>query len=283
MFHIIFLICLATIWIIFANVQDLKRNEIYNWVSFSLIIFALAFRFFYSLFAEGTSFAFFYQGLIGFVAFFILANLFYHGKIFAAGDAKLMMAMGAIIPFSEVLKTNLEFTALFFVLFLFGGAIYSLLFTFYIAASNFKDFKKEFSKQFKKKQTFVVGSLFLALLFVIFGFSYASFIWLGVFVFIVPYLYLLAYSVDNACMVKKISPNKLTEGDWIYKDIKLKNKTVKSDWYGLTKKDINLLKKNKKKVWVRYGIPYSPTFLIAFLAFVYMYFKDLGLEIIASI
>ena len=31
---------------IFAVVQDLKKREIANWVNFSLIIFALGFRFF---------------------------------------------------------------------------------------------------------------------------------------------------------------------------------------------------------------------------------------------
>ncbi|MBI2056754.1 hypothetical protein HYT91_00690 [Candidatus Pacearchaeota archaeon] len=50
MFHIIFLVALALVWMIFAVVQDLKKREIANWVNFSLIIFALGFRFFYSLF-----------------------------------------------------------------------------------------------------------------------------------------------------------------------------------------------------------------------------------------
>ena len=98
MFEIIFLIILALIFILVATFQDLRMREVANWINFSLIIFALGFRFFWSLFSE-SGFGFFYQGLIGFGIFFILGNLFYYGRIFAGGDAKLMIAMGAILPF----------------------------------------------------------------------------------------------------------------------------------------------------------------------------------------
>ena len=86
MIEMIFLICLAFVWIVFASVQDLKSREVANWLNFSLIIFALGFRFFYSLF--NNNFNFLYQGLIGLGIFFVLGNLFYYGRMFAGGDAK---------------------------------------------------------------------------------------------------------------------------------------------------------------------------------------------------
>jgi len=106
MLETIFLISLGLIWIIFAVVQDLKKREIANWLNFSLVIFALGFRLFYSLFGE-FGYEFFYQGLIGFGVFFLLGNLLYYGKVFAGGDAKLMISLGAIIPFSKSLFTNI--------------------------------------------------------------------------------------------------------------------------------------------------------------------------------
>lgn len=42
----VFLIVLCLIWIAFAVIQDLRKREIANWLNFSLIIFAIAFRFF---------------------------------------------------------------------------------------------------------------------------------------------------------------------------------------------------------------------------------------------
>ena len=63
MFEVIFLGILALVWIVFATIQDIKSREIANWLNFSLIIFALGFRFFYSLF-ELNDFNFLYQGLL---------------------------------------------------------------------------------------------------------------------------------------------------------------------------------------------------------------------------
>jgi len=117
MFEVIFLSALALIWIVFATVQDIRKREIANWLNFSLIIFALGFRFFYSLFSD-FGFSFFYQGLIGFGIFLVLGNLLYYGRMFAGGDAKLMIALGAILPFTLVFNDNLRIFALFFILFL---------------------------------------------------------------------------------------------------------------------------------------------------------------------
>lgn len=283
MFHVTFLICLAIVWIVFANVQDFKKNEIYNWISFSLIIFALAFRLFYSLFSVESSFAFFYHGLIGLAAFFVLANLLYQGRIFGAGDAKLMMALGAIVPFAESFKTNAEYSLAFFVLFLLGGAIYGLLATFYFAARNHKKFRKEFTKQFKRHQNILIGSIFLGLFFIILGFSYSGMAFFGIFVFVIPYLYIFANSVDRSCMIKKVSPKELVQGDLLFKDFKANGKTIKAGGKGLGGKDIELIRKHKNKVWIRYGIPYSFSFLIAFVLLAYLYINDLGINFITSL
>lgn len=283
MLHIIFLLVLGLVWVIFANVQDIKRNEIYNWISFSLVVFAIGFRFFYSLFSPEIGFSFLYQGLLGLLAFFILGNVLYYGRMFAGGDATLMMALGTIVPFSSKFSENVEASILFFVLFLFGGAIYGLFSTFYLAIRNHKAFGKEFSKQFKENKTIIVGSMFLAILLMLLGLSYSVLVWLGFFVLVLPYLYLLANSVDRACMIKKIDTSKLVQGDWIINKIKVGEKNISPGWEGLSNEDIDLIKKHKKKIWVRQGIPFSIAFLLAFLALIYMYFNGLGLEIFSSI
>ena len=73
-------------------------------------------------------------------------------------------------------------------------------------------------------------------------------------------------------MIKSVTVNKLTVGDWLYEDVKVKGKIIKSTWNGLSKKEINLLRKSKNKVKVRYGIPYAPVFFLAFLTLVFLYF-----------
>ena len=145
MHYLIFLIILAGIWLVFAAIYDLKKRMVPNWLSFSLIIFALGFRFFYSLFNE--NFIFFYQGLIGLGIFFIIGNALYYGRVFAGGDAKLMIALGAVLPFSENFFKNIESFSFFILLFLFVGGFYGLIWSIFLTINNFKIFKKEFINQ----------------------------------------------------------------------------------------------------------------------------------------
>ncbi len=269
----VFLLGLGLIWIIFASVQDLKDQEVANWLNFSLIIFALGFRFFYSLFL-GKDYGFFYQGLIGFGIFFILGNLFYYSRIFAGGDAKLMIALGAVLPIYESFYSNVKFFIVFFVVFLFSGMIYGLSFSFYLILKHFRNFKKEFKGQFKKNKNIIYGVMFFGLFLMAIGFSERFFFLFGGFVFILPCLYLYAKSVDEACMIKKIKVKDLREGDWLYKDIRIGRKIIKADWDGLSKKDIKLIQKKNKSILIRQGIPFVPVFLISFLIilfFLYYY------------
>jgi len=272
----IFLIILGLIWIVFAVVSDLKTSEIPDWLNISLVVFALAGRLFYGLFISSdpsgiNNFSWFYQGLIGAGIFFVLGNLLYLGRMFAGGDAKLMMALGAILPLTPSFFNNLNIFLLFFILFFFAGAVYGIFSLFVVALRNRKKFPKKFRVVFKKHKNKVLGMGFFSLFLMAIGFSEISFFYFGLFVFITPYLYLTAIVIEKYFMIKKKQPKELQEGDWLYKEVKLsKNKKIKPSWGGLTKKDIKNLKKQNKKVWIRNGIPFSPVFLIAFIVLIYL-------------
>ena len=264
-FEVYFLWVLALIWIIFAVVEDLRTTEISDWLNLSLLIFALAFRLFYSLFQSGNM-SFFYQGLIGAGIFMVLGNLFYYGKMFAGGDAKLFMSLGAILPIYSSFYLNVKIFFLFIFLFLIAGAVYGMVVSAYYGMRYRSLLKKEFSKQMKlNKNLLLVGLLFSSLLLLL-GFVVPGFFAIGVFFFFISYFYIYVKSVDEACMIKKVKPSKLLEGDWLYKDVKVGKKVIRSTWDGLNKEDIKLLKK-RKFVYVRTGIQFSPTF---FLSFVFM-------------
>ena len=275
MFEIIVLSVLALIWIIFASVQDLRTRMVSNWISFSLIIFVLGFRFFYSLFNQ--NFAFFYQGLIGLGVFFIFGNLLYYGRMFAGGDAKLMIALGTILPFSENLLINIKIFILFFILFLFVGAFYGLTWSIFLSLKNFKVFKKEFLKQLNKNKKIIYSSISFAIILIILGFYEILFFYFGILFFIFPYLYVYAKAVDNSCLVKKIKTSDLEEGDWLYNDLKIGKKVLKESWHGLTKEQIKKIQKKYKEIKIRFGIPFVPVFLISFLILIYIYFQKFEL------
>lgn len=268
MFKEVFLIVLGISWIGFAMFEDLKKREISNWLNLSLIIFALGFRFFYCLFfgtENGEGFMFLYQGLIGFGIFFLLGNAFYYGRLFAGGDANLMVALGPVLPFSLSVFENLSIGVIFLMLFLFCGAIYGIIWSIYLGFRNSKKLKKEFSFRFNKNKKMLYFSVCFGILFLILSFFEVSFLALALFIFVMPYFYFLAKSIDEVSMVKEVKPENLTVGDWLYKDIKVKEKLIRANWNGLSEREISLLKKAKKRVKVRYGIPYAPVFFLSFL------------------
>jgi len=264
MFEIIFLGVLALLWILFATIQDLRSREIANWVSFSLIIFALGFRFFYSLFL-GEDFSFFYQGIFGVGIFFALGNLLYYGRMFAGGDAKLMIALGAILPIYGTILENVQIFFMFFFVFFFSGALYSFGVSGILAIKNFKIFKKEFVLQFKKYSKLIYLVMFLGLGIMALGFVEVIFFFLGILLFVLPYLYVFAKAIDESCMVKQVNVEKLTEGDWLYDDVIIGKKKIKAKWDGLSKEEIKIIRKKYKKVKIKQGIPFTPVFLISLI------------------
>lgn len=276
MYEVIFLLVLAFVHIMFAVMQDIKTREICNWISFSLIIFALGFRFLYSLF-EGDGFVFFYMGLIGLGIFFLLGNLFYYGRVFAGGDAKLMIALGTILPIYPNIFLNLRFFFNFLLIFLFVGFVYTLSASIVLFIKNFKTFKKEFSKQFKKTKKAMMIMTIVSILFLLLGFLYDLFFILGLLTFFISYLYLYSKSIDEACMVKRIQTKRLTEGDWLYSDLKIGKRWIKATWDGLTDKDIREIRKKYHEVKIRQGIPFSPVFLISLIILVLFTFFNIQL------
>ena len=213
MIEVIFLIVLALIWIMFSVAADFKHRIVPNWLNFSLIIFAIGFRFFHSLFAN--DFAFFYQGLIGLGIFFVIGNALYYGRMFAGGDAKLMIALGAILPFSTNLTNNLETFSLFFLLFLFSGAIYGFSYSLILSIKDFKKQKKELLRQFEKNKKFFLFSTAISIIFIAAAFYEAILFYLGIVTFLSPFFYIYAKSVDETSLIKNVKTKELTEGDWL--------------------------------------------------------------------
>ncbi|MEM3405535.1 MAG: prepilin peptidase [Candidatus Pacearchaeota archaeon] len=259
-----FLILLAFIWIILAIIQDIKKREVENWINFSLIIFALTYRLFYSLFFD--EWRFFLYGVIGLFIFLVLGNIFYYSRIFAGGDAKLLIALGTILPFSLYFKENIKIFSIFILSLLLFGGIYGFIYSFFIIYSNKKKFFFFFKKDLEKRKFIFIFSIILALILFIFSlfineifFSFFSFLFI-----IFPLIYIYSKSLEEL-MVKEIETKNLTEGDWLYEEISINKKIIKPNWEGLTKEEIELLKKHKKKVKIKQGIPFTPSFLFAFI------------------
>ncbi|MBT4166213.1 hypothetical protein HOE04_04215 [archaeon] len=270
------LIILAFIWIIGAILQDLKRREVDNIWNFSLIAFALAYRIAISIHTQNYTFAL--NGILGFIIFITLGNALYYGRVFAGGDAKLLISLGTILPLSYDWIINLKIFLSFTGLFLLGGAVYVLIWSIILTIIHFQNFKTEFTKQFNiyrklHKRAFIL--IFIALISATIFQSYYLIPIIILFAFF-PILFLFAKSVEEACMIKTTNPQKVTEGDWLYKDIKVQNKTIKATWEGVTKEQLQLIKaKYKKDILIKQGIPFTPGFLIGLIALLILTEKGL--------
>lgn len=262
-----FLFLLALIWCIFACVQDLRKREIANWLTFSLIIFALSYRAFYSA-VEKDGERFFLFGLGGVAVFLLLAHLFYYSRAFAGGDAKLLIGFGAILPFErygDFLILSMSFIFLLF----FVGAIFSLFYSFFLVHGNLEKFKIAFTDHIRKYTKLLILLLFLcsALFIVVLINGFSISLWFLsstlLFVFAVTFVYLKA--VEASCLIVLLDARKLSEGDWLERDVRVKEKLIRKSVHGLSAEEISFLRKNRKKVWIKQGLPFAPAFLITLL------------------
>ena len=97
-------------------------------------------------------------------------------------------------------------------------------------------------------------------------FSISYFIyWLimSLMVFALPFLSIFVVAVEKSCMIKLVSPDKLTEGDWLEKEVKIAGRRIKKSVHGLSIEEIGALRKARKKVWIKEGVPFTPAFLLA--------------------
>jgi len=273
----VFLIAIAIIWIVFAVFSDFKTREVPNWLNFSLIAFALGSRFFYSLFSD--NFGFFIQGLIGLAIFFVLHNLFYYGRLFAGGDAKLMLALGPVIPLYSDFSKNLELFADFFIIFFVAGAGYGIIAAIYSASRNFSAVKKKFMEKIRtsKKMMLLIEAGGVILIVFSVAITEILMVYAGIIVMILPVLYLYAKAIDGTTLLKTIDSKKLTEGDWLHKNVKAGRKTIIASWGGVTRSEINEIRKFHKKVTIKEGVPFTPVFLVTILIFAWLYFSGTSL------
>lgn len=266
----ILLSSIALLCLVFACITDIKRNEVPNWLSFSLLALALAVRAIFSIITF--QFSYFLYALIALALFFILSNILYYIKFFGGGDAKLLVALAVVFATTPLFvlyssQTFFEepFLLSFFINIFIIGSVYSWIFIAFFAIKNRAAFTLEFKKIYRQTKIMRFCFLVLAFAFLIASFFITIFIPLLIIALIFPYLYILAKATENSSMIKKVSPRNLTEGDWLIEKVQVKNKMIRPSIHGLNAKDITTLRKSNKRVLIRYGIPFVPVFLISLI------------------
>ena len=263
------LLILAFLGLIIGTYTDFKIREVPDWLSYSLIVAGLGLRLLYSTITF--DWMFFLYGLLGFGIFLALAFIMYYAGQWGGGDSKVLMGIGALLGFE---LNPFSFFIGFFINLLIIGALYGMGWSIFLAIKNRKNFKKEFMNlQKKNKKLNLISFISLFILSIIFFLIISDpmlkliSIIFFIFIYFSLHMYIFTKSVENSSMYKLYPISKLTEGDWIAKIVKYKGKYLCGPKdLGISKKQIELLKKYKiKQVLVKEGIPFIPSFLLAFI------------------
>ncbi|MFH1064402.1 MAG: A24 family peptidase [Candidatus Woesearchaeota archaeon] len=265
------LFTIVLIALLIGTYTDFKVREVPDWLNYGLIFVGIGLRLIFSIAYHDAGYLL--EGIFGLGAFFVIAIVMFYGGQWGGGDAKMVMGLGALIG----LKLSLDaFLIGFMINIVICGAIFGILFSIYLVALDFRCFAKEFNKRFKEKkhEKWVVWITTVALLVLSTVLPVqlkVSVVVLAGMLLLTFYMFVYLKAVEAASMIKWVSPDKLTEGDWIVEDVIVGGKKIcgpKDLGIDMSqiKKLIRLSKQGKvKKVLVKYGIPFVPSFLLAFL------------------
>ena len=252
---------LTLIVLIVASYTDLKTREVPDWISYALMISALAIR---AIFSVTEGWEILVSGILGFAICIGLAFFFYYTNQWGGADSKLLMGMGAVIGITIPFDSS-SFTLLWFFLgLLLIGTVYGMGWMGYLAIKKHYKFLPVFKQKFKKHRKYLIPVIAIKLVFVIITVFYPfawPFIPIPLLLFII---FLFINSVEHSCFHKKVKTKNLTEGDWLAEQVIVKNKQLMKK-KTLVAKDIVLLQKKVKEVTIKEGIPFIPSFLLTYI------------------
>lgn len=284
----------AFLGILAATVTDIKKREVPDWLSYTLMTLGIAMAAVTSYTEHDWTLAWSVLGLA--LGYAIGAALYYTGQ-WGGGDAKLLMGVGALITVpglwlwqtmrelaaTPVLSWSVQDTP-FFISFLgwlvLCGALYGVVCMCFIIIRHWSAFVKVFPSALKEHRLYrlllgacsAVFVLLAALL--AFGVLAGGLVAAGLLLIVAACVYASLYLIvairvaETQFMLKKIPAEQLTEGDWVVGGVQLHNEWIIPEKnIGATKEQIALLKARAPKhiVTVKEGIPFVPSFLAAII------------------
>lgn len=276
-FFLLGLFLLITSWI------DIKTHEVPDYLTYTLVAAGICFAAVSSLVARDLTVVWSVLGAL--IGFGIGALLYYTGQ-WGGGDAKLLMGVGAILGFNATWFARIAEGAVipmpafvwFLAFTLVGGAAYGIVWMLVILARNPRVFWKAYIERLRSLQwprAVVLGAsaVLIALsAYVAYRFSVV----LAVPVFVLAALVYCAFYftvavqvVEVALMRKRVKPKALTEGDWVIGGLRVgRSQIIPTGTVSVSLKQIALARKKAPRttVTIKTGIPFVPSFLIAYVA-----------------
>ncbi|MBS3106539.1 prepilin peptidase [Candidatus Woesearchaeota archaeon] len=258
---------IAFVYLLAGTITDFKKREVSDWANYGLIAMGLALNAYLSIVDwDWRPLA---ASVVVLCAFWLFGWLMCRAGQWGGGDSKLLMGLGALYGLDFFLVS-------FLVGSLFMGAIYGVAWSMVLAFRHREAFIKRFrglAEEWKKWRILAFSALIAsALLWLIWKPLFLFFTFCAL-IYLLLYLCMFIKAVEDSCMRKWIPPEKLTEGDWLAKKVIVSGKVLAGpdDKEGLSKSQVaklqELARKGKvKKVYVKEGIPFVPSFLLGWIA-----------------
>lgn len=188
---------------------------------------------------------------------FLFGYLRFKAGQWGGGDAVILLGAIYYLIDPKNYLAPIEFIILSF----FCGALYGIVYTVY----------RGIKAKINIKQEALIAMVGIAILVLTYQKGITSLL-IGVLVAILCTIPLIK-KVEEKAMIVYIPANKVVEGDWIVEPIKLKNITIRPKKTGLTEKEAEIIRRmyrqgKIKRIAVKDGVPFVPSFLIAYLIMV---------------
>ena len=250
----IFLIALGI-----ASYLDLKTTEVPDKFFYILLILLLPFLVLKYL----QDFNFFKNSLMFGGLYLLIGLILYKTGQWGGADSFFLTLIGFCFPSLSFSKASLPFPLAFFINLMFIGAIYMLIYSFFLTYNKkffWRKFRVEIQKNLKMWCYLSLTLFFLTfcLFFQVFSLLPALQLSLSLTLLFFTSLSLLKYAklVENLIFKRKIPVSKLKAGDMLAEIRELR---------GLTEAEVKRIKKTRKYVWVKEGIRFLPAFPLTLL------------------
>jgi Flp pilus assembly protein protease CpaA len=268
-------VIVAALGLLIASITDIKTREVPDLVSHGMIFAGIGIGAIYSA-ASQSWMPLAYAGTGFGLGFLVGVLMFYTGQ-WGGGDSKIVMGLGALLGASVWNLGQFDFIT-FLLDSLLVGSVYGVGYSVLLALRAPKRFLARLRETASEKKiilyrriiiVFAAAGLLAAFLvpqdyrLVVFSFTAV--------VYLFFYLILAVRVVEKEFMIRETSPDVLTEGDWIAREVHVGKRYIAGPKdLGVSREQIALLKKLHKQrkistVLLKEGIPFVPSFLIAFV------------------
>ncbi len=258
-----------------ASWHDVRTREVPDLLSYGLLVFALAYAVAKALLLS--SWNPLLHSLAGFGLFFLLGLVMFYTGQWGGADSKLLMGLGALLGLSFQ-----SWDAIIYLVFaLFAGAIYGIFYTAVLAFTHGKLFKKALVTFLRQPRVLIARVIVIIACFLLLGFAFLlpeyriPLIVLLLAVYFLFYVWIVVKVVEQSLLIKAYPVSKLTEGDWIHEEVVKGKRTICGPKdYGISNAQIATLKRLKvKRVMVKEGIPFVPSFLLGLILYALFHAK----------